>query len=131
MGERLRASLGFCHEHAWLGVDQRLGDALGYTIIYHDIVNTLLNQLSNDDKPAQTSRGWASLLRQIPEQVRGMIEKMLYAFTPRKRCPVCEYRDEATRTALTVLAEELKTPEMTEALQTSEGLCLPHLRLVL
>jgi len=129
--ERLRASLGFCHEHAWLGVNQRLGDALGYAIIYHDMVNTVLNKLNDDDRPVQASRAWSSLLGQIPEQVRMMVEKMLYAFTPRKRCPVCEHRDEMTRAVLSVLAEELKTPEMTEALQASEGLCLPHLRLAL
>src|SRR5687767_11547818 len=34
--DRLRASLGFCQEHAWLAVDQRLGDALGFAIIYRD-----------------------------------------------------------------------------------------------
>ncbi|HET9910847.1 MAG TPA: DUF6062 family protein [Anaerolineales bacterium] len=129
--ERLRASLGFCHEHAWLGVNQRLGDALGYTIIYQDIVNTILNQLNDNNRPVRSSRGWASLLGQIPEQVRGMIERMLYAFTARKRCPVCERRDETIRSILSVLAEELKTSEMAEALQASEGLCLPHLRLVL
>ena len=60
-----------------------------------------------------------------------MIEKMLPALTPRKRCPVCEHREETTRSTLTVLVEELETPEMTNALQASEGLCLPHLRLAL
>lgn len=129
--DRLRASLGFCHEHAWLGVNQRLGDALGYAIIYHDIVNTLLNQLDDDNHPTQISRNWASLLGQIPEKVRAMIEKMLSAFTARKRCPVCEHREEGTRAILSVLLDELKAPEMTDALKASEGLCLPHLRLTL
>ena len=129
--QRLRASLGFCHEHAWLGVNQRLGDALGYAIVYHDMVNTVLNQLNDDDRPAQTPRGWASLPGQVPERVRTMIEKMLYAFTPRKHCPVCEHRDEMTRASLSVLVKELKTPEMSEALQASEGLCLPHVRMAL
>jgi hypothetical protein len=128
--EQLRLSLGFCHEHAWLGVDKRLGDALGYTIIYHDLVNTILNQLKSD-RAAQPPRGWTLLLVQIPEQVRETIAKMLTAFTPRKRCPVCECREEATSAVLTVFVEELKTPELTKALQDSEGLCLPHLRQVL
>ena len=60
-----------------------------------------------------------------------MIAKMLPALTPRKRCPVCEHREETTHNTLTVLVEELETPEMTNALQASEGLCLPHLRLAL
>ena len=129
--EQLRLSLGFCHEHAWLGVNQHLGDALGFAIIYHDLVNTVLNQLSDDSGPVRTSRHWTSLLQQIPEQARAMTEKMLSALTPRGRCPVCEHRDEATRAILSTLVEELKTPELLEALQGSDGLCLPHLRLAL
>ncbi len=40
--DHLRLSLGFCREHAWLSVDKRLGDALGFSIIYQDILNGLL-----------------------------------------------------------------------------------------
>ena len=129
--DSLRASLGFCHEHAWLAVNQRLGDALGFSIIYSDLLNSVLTQLNDNSGPARTSRRGASLLRQIPEQARNMIEKMLYALTPRKRCPVCEHRDEMTRTILSVLVKELEKPEMTDALQASDGLCLPHLRLAM
>lgn len=128
--DRLRASLGFCREHAWLAVDRRLGDALGFTIIYRDVVNNVLNRLNNR-LPARTSRRWTSLLRRVPEEAQKLIEKMLYAFTPRKHCPVCEYRDELTHTILSVFVEELETPPMNDALQASDGLCLPHLRLAL
>jgi hypothetical protein len=126
--DRLRASLGFCREHAWLGVDQRLGDALGYSIIYRDILNSILNQLEDGNSPAAPLRQKRSWLRQVPEAAQTMIEKALNAFTPRKHCPVCEHGEETTRTTLTVLVAELKTPEMTDALRASEGLCLPHLR---
>ncbi len=129
--DRLRSSLGFCREHSWLTVNQRLGDALGFSIIYHDVINSILNQLNNSGSSAPTSRRRISLLRQIPEQARNMIEKMLSAITPRKRCPACDHRDETTRTTLSVLIEELETSEMMDALQASEGLCLPHLRLAL
>ena len=129
--DSLRASLGFCNEHASLAVHKRLGDALGFSIIYRDIVNSVVNQLNQHNRPTSTSRRRTSLLRQIPEQARNMIEKMLTALTPRKRCPVCEHRDETTRRILSVLVEELEKPEMTNALQASDGLCLPHLRLAL
>jgi hypothetical protein len=115
--DQLRASLGFCHEHAWLAVNKRLGDALGFSIIYRDIVNSVLTQLSEDDSMVQSSRK--------------LIEKILTALTPRKRCPVCGHRDETTRRVLSVLVEELEKPQMTEALETSDGLCLPHLRMTL
>jgi hypothetical protein len=127
--DRLRASHGFCHEHAWLGVNQRLGDALGYSIIYRDIVNSILTQLSDHNSPAPSAGRRTALLRQMPEAVQKLIERVLPALTPRKRCPVCEHRDETTRSTLAVLTEELETPEMVSALQVSEGLCLPHLRL--
>jgi hypothetical protein len=127
----LRASLGFCHEHAWLGVNQRLGDALGYSIIYHDIVNSVLNQWEERSDLARASRRRTSFLRQLPEPARNLIEKILTTITPRKRCPVCEQRDHTTRSLISVLVEELETSEMIHALQASEGLCLPHFRLAL
>jgi hypothetical protein len=129
--DQLRASLGFCHEHAWLAVNQRLGDALGFAIIYRDLVNSVINQLKDDSNPSRAPRRWMSLLQQVPEQARNMIEKMLSAITPRKGCPVCAYREETTRTLLSVMVEELERTQMTDALEDSDGLCLPHLRLAL
>jgi len=126
--DRLRDSLGFCREHAWLGVSKRLGDALGYSIIYHDILNSILRRWEDKQSPARPLRGGTSLRRQIPESVRNLIESVWTALTPGKVCPVCEYRDQTTRSLLSVLVDELKRPEMTNALQASDGLCLPHLR---
>ena len=124
----LRVSLGFCHEHAWLAVDQRLGDALGFAIVYRDVINAILGRLE-DGTPLRAARRWASVLQRIPEQARSVVEKALHALTPRKRCPVCQHRDEMTRTTISVLVEELEKAEMFAALQVSDGLCLPHLRM--
>ena len=129
--DHLRLSLGFCREHAVLAEDKRSGDALGFSIIYRDLINSVLNGWIEDRKPARAPRGWASVLGRVPEQVRARVEKVLFATTPRKHCPACEHRDETTRHTLQVLVEELKTAEMVGALQTSEGLCLPHFRLAL
>lgn len=127
----LRASLGFCHEHAWLGVNKRLGDALGYSIIYRDLANSVLKQLNDESSAHHSSRRRMSLLRALPESARDRVEKILYAITPRKRCPVCEKRDETTQMLIKTLIEEVKTPEMSAAIRASEGLCLPHLRIAL
>ena len=128
--DRLRASLGFCHEHAWLAVDKRLGDALGFAIIYRDVINGILTRLE-DGVPSRASRRSMALLRRIPEQVRTIVETMLYALTPQKHCPACQHRDEVTRINISELVKELETPEMAGALQASDGLCVPHLRLAL
>jgi hypothetical protein len=129
--DQLRASLGFCYEHAWLGVDQRLGDALGYSIIYRDLINSVLRHWKKDSGSTPTPARRPSLRRQLPESARNLIEKVREALIPRKRCPVCEQRDHTARTYISVLLEQLGTPEMISALQASEGLCLPHLHLVL
>ena len=125
--ERLRTSLGFCHEHAWLAVDRRLGDALGFSILYRDLVNTVLKKLDEGGTPPRPGRHWTSLLRQVPEGMRTLMESMLTAMTPAKRCPACEHRDELRHSTLTVLAKALGSEEMAFALQSSAGLCLPHL----
>jgi len=126
--DRLRASLGFCREHAWLGVNRRLGDALGYSIIYHDILNSILRHWQDEKSPPTRSRSRTSFQRKLPETTRNLIERVRTALTPHKACPVCEHRDQTTHTLLSVLVEQLNTPEMAIALQGSEGLCLPHLR---
>lgn len=126
----LRASLGFCHEHAWLAVDQRLGDALGFAIIYRDVINGILTRMQ-DGVPYRPSRRSMALLRQIPEQVRNVVERMLYALTPQKHCPACQYRDEMTQITISMLVKDLEKREMADALQASDGLCVPHLRLAL
>jgi hypothetical protein len=126
--DRLRASLGFCHEHAWLAVDRRLGDALGFSIIYRDILNSVLTRLEEDGSAAHSSRHWTSLLRQVPEQARTLMQRLLNAITPAKRCPVCEHRDEMTRMILSVMVDGLNEQELIDALEASDGLCLPHLQ---
>lgn len=128
--DQLRASLGFCHEHAWLAVDQHLGDALGFAIIYRDVINAIVGKLE-DGVPDPASRRWTAVLKRVPEQVRNTVERMLYALTPQKRCPACQHRDEMTRITISTLVKELENPEMAGALQASDGLCLPHLRLAL
>jgi hypothetical protein len=129
--EGLRQSLGFCHEHAWLAVNRRLGDALGFSIIYRDLINSIRRQLNERDSSPSASMRWMSTLKQIPEQVRNKIEHILSVLTPHKRCPVCEHRDETTQRVVSVLVEELNKPNMADALESSDGLCFPHLSLTL
>jgi hypothetical protein len=117
--DRLRTSHGFCREHAWLGVDQRLGDALGYSIIYHDIVNSVLKQLDAKQR---------SIVPRRRASPRNWLAQVRTALTPRRRCPACEYREEMTRQILSAFVEDLPSPELMDALQASEGLCLPHLQ---
>ena len=127
--ENLRLSMGFCREHAWLAADERLGDALGFAIIYHDAIGAALERLDKGVPPP--TRRWAGLLKRVPEQVSALVYKTVYALTPQKRCPACQKRDEMLSIIVSSLVENLEEQEMVDALQASEGLCLPHLRLAL
>jgi len=127
--ERLRASLGFCHEHAWLAVDKKLGNALGFAIIYHDVINNVLRQLESESPPPVTQR-WANMLKQVPEQVSALVKKALYAFTPQKHCIACQQKDKTLHLIISAFVEDLNQLETMEALRSSDGLCLPHLKKV-
>ena len=125
--ERLRSSLGFCREHARLAANNNVGNALGFAIIYQDVINNILKQLKSDAEPPQTRR-WSTLLHRIPEQIGEVVQRVLYALTPQKHCVVCQQRDRTLHLIISSLMEGLQEPEMREALRTSDGLCIPHLK---
>jgi hypothetical protein len=127
--ERLRASLGFCREHARLAVGKNLGNALGFAIIYQDVINHTLKQLESDSQLPR-SRHWSTLLKQIPEQVSERVQRVLYALTPKKPCMVCQQRDKTLHLILSSVMENLHKPDMREVLQSSDGLCILHLKKV-
>jgi len=128
--DHLRGSLGFCREHAWLTINRHLGDALGFALIYNDVVGDLLERLEKNVPPPAT-RQWNALLRRVPEQVGELVQKAVYAFTPKKRCPACQQQEEAAHNLVATLVEGLERPEMVAAIKESDGLCLPHLRMAL
>lgn len=105
MRERLRKSLGLCHEHAWLAADGMTGNALGLAILYDDMLRVRLEQLNE--------------------------KKGKLRHTPAGKCPACEQRDSVGHRALTVLARHFAEEEMHEAITRSDGLCFHHLPLAL
>jgi hypothetical protein len=98
--QQLRASLGFCREHAHMALSEVQGQALGLAIIYDDLLRLVLEQI--DKQPA--------------------------VLAAHKKCPACENRDEITARALTELSGHILALEMQTALKASQGLCFAHLR---
>jgi hypothetical protein len=128
--DKLRQSHGFCHEHAWFAIEARLGDALGFAIIYQDVINSVLRRLEAGVEERPAGR-WAALLERLPLGVRGTVQNALYALTTWKRCPACQQRDEYLAVIFTELFKTLSTNEGAQALRSSAGLCFPHLRIAL
>jgi hypothetical protein len=127
--EHLRRSLGFCKEHAWLAANERLGDALGFALIYRDVIGATLERL--DKGVFFSPRKRAGWLKQIPEQVSDLVFRTVSSMTPQKRCPVCQKRDEMVALTVSTLVKELANPEVEKALWASDGICLQHLRMCL
>jgi len=125
--ERLRTSLGFCREHARLTVDKKLGNALGFAIIYNDVITNILRGMENNDAP-QNARPLSGLLKQMPQQVSAMAQRVLYALTPHKHCIVCQQQDKTLHNIISFLIEGLNDSEIRKSLQNSDGLCVPHLK---
>jgi hypothetical protein len=129
----LRSSFGFCKEHAWQVLEGGLGDALGISIIYQDVLTNILRRLPATPEPG-AAPGWRERLRQLTsrdhllEQVRAALQ----ALKPVKPCPACEQRLNTTRLVLAVMIDSLeKREDVAAALAASDGLCLPHLAAVL
>jgi hypothetical protein len=125
----LRQSMGFCREHTWQIVDERLGDVLGIAILHHDLIGTTLEKLGKTD-PSVTDEG-DGRKKQLPGQVSAIAQRALSAITPHKRCPACHQRDEEETSLVSSLMENIGNSEIQAALHMSEGLCLPHMRLCL
>ncbi|MBN2387765.1 MAG: hypothetical protein JXB85_12170 [Anaerolineales bacterium] len=112
--ERIRASLGLCYEHAWLTIESKLSDALGLAIVYHDLAATLLARLP--EKPDSGGRERKALVEALSET---------------RLCPACETRRTVEERSIKVLGEALQKDDYLDDYRKSDGLCLPHLRLMI
>jgi hypothetical protein len=100
--EKLRASRGFCREHAWQV--QRRGSPLSISILWQDL-------LSLEPQPGDSRRGASN--------------------HGRRACPACVVATEAEERYLGTLLEHLEADGLHDSYAASDGLCLPHLHTAL
>lgn len=124
----LRASLGFCREHTQWVLDSGMGVALGMSIIYQDVLKTVLKRFSVEKTPLNKIPAISWWMQRMPAKLTTVLEKIQEAAKPRETCPACLQRERAAQMALSTLANEISEVELQEAFRQSDGLCLPHLR---
>jgi len=124
----IRASLGYCPEHTWALLDASLGNALGVSIIYHDILTNILRGLPSE-QPSPPSTGLDALFNRLGRR----LQDFRAALQPSEKavCPACSVREESLNLILPAFARGLKTEALSAAYTASPGLCLPHLRRLL
>ncbi len=98
--EQLRASLGFCSEHARMALDEVQGKALGLAIIYDDLLRVALEQ----------------------------IDKQHMLMPAQKKCPACQNQDEITAWVLSEISKHILSVKLQSVFAASQGLCFAHLR---
>lgn len=137
--ENILAARGFCSFHAYQLV--KIGDALGLGIIYNDLVLYTIQQLGTLTSSLNESRFHGSLFRRKKERDKDRLTRLPFTLrrdqsfshryqelNPRAPCPACEKEREAVRRYCEELMAWISSAEMEEAYQSSEGLCLGHLR---
>ncbi len=126
--DQIRETLGFCNPHAH-HLLAMTGSALGTGIIFRDVVNTILKQLEG----ARYTLPRGVPLHRLPEALdpqrpAAASEAAVRSLSPRAPCPVCVQQEKMEVLAISALLAGLDDEELRTALQSSAGLCLPHLR---
>ena len=98
--QKLRDALGFCNRHAWFFVEN-VREVFGAGIIYRDLLHAV-------QRRAATGRA--------------------DPFQPGGPCIACLAENDALADTIDTLTESLDAPDLRQALQASDGLCVPHLR---
>ena len=121
----VREANGFCNTHAWQLPDQR--DALGLAITYADIIKNLGRQLRTND--SATRRRLPRWLFRLLRDWRGRLGRGR-VFESAQPCPVCmeQYRAELRYAA--TFADYAADEMLVERYRQCQGLCVPHLQLV-
>lgn len=122
----LRHTRGFCYDHAWLLLDGEVGDALGMAIIYHDVLNFTIKEMSQADQDFRARKNWRARLKGVLS-AWGAHGILATALRPHRPCPVCAERDTTTHLTVEVFTSALTDETFCQAFRTSAGLCLPHL----
>ncbi len=115
--KEIRKSIGFCNTHAWQL--QRLGDGLGSSIIYEDLINIALSRL---EKVTLRRKNAEDFLKEFLKE-----HKRYYYQKPNKVCPLCKTKREVEERYILTFIEGLQEEEFYSSFKDSFGLCLSHL----
>jgi len=129
--QHLRENLGFCHEHAWMILDSEIGETMAFYLLNHNLLLTALLTLQSLEKSHHKTRKLYTILRRWIHKPAKPFETAVRLLEPLNRCPICEQRDKLTLSIFTTFENSPQDATLTNALASSDGLCLPHLRITL
>mgnify|MGYP003617669110 CR=1 FL=1 len=128
--DELNAARGLCGRHAPLLV--RTGGALGSATMMQGVLKVLLRQLDAAEVEGVAPSRLRGLMRVVdPGGTHPAVERLAGSLAPQAPCPACAI--EATFAAhytATLLAQIMPDNPIAATYRDSDGLCLPHFRMV-
>lgn len=129
--DRLRASLGYCYEHAWQLTQAGTSTPLGVAFIYRDLLNTVTKELEKG-MHKRPSRLTFSKVAEVVDRHKPSVftRDGVRRLKPQQSCPACDHRDQMISLYAIALMDALGEDDapMGKAVTHSAGLCVPHLR---
>src|SRR4030067_1582803 len=84
VSQGLRESLGLCREYSWQVLDSKFGDALTFSLIYHEILQSAIHDPQSVGKPPQSPRRIHSMLERFNHKPTGKFKTAVLPLTPQK-----------------------------------------------
>ena len=128
---RISRSWGFCPKHGWQlqHLEEDIWhDGLGNAIIYQDLTRQVISWLDSYSSVQEQTQS-----ERLPKKIAGRVRKFLgkSAGGGDGVCPACAMGAQSERTYLEWMVRWLPQPEFRELYESSDGLCLDHLRYAL
>ena len=125
--QQLCDSWGYCHKHAWGLSKVERGNVLTISIMYQDI-------LEREAQKALVRLGGKKAGKTSGGLLQGLFKGKKQETSPQQhpfqtQCPACELSGEIEVNALSILLKALaeKDTQIQDGLNSSDGMCFPHL----
>jgi hypothetical protein len=122
------AGRGMCYEHGQMMRYNRIGNVIGIARLYRDTLDELLRIL--DETPVSAA-DQPRLQRLLGAPPRADSSPLADALEPAADCAACERMIEFEKSYLDTFSKYLTDERFAAAYRESQGVCLPHFRLML
>ncbi|MGQ9909092.1 MAG: DUF6062 family protein [Candidatus Flexifilum sp.] len=123
-----RASLGLCAEHGWqmIQLSAERGGALNIAKLYERPLEDVLTLVK---RSASATGAQAKLMQRL--FLSAPHAALIDTLEPTRPCVACKLLDASEAGLIAALSDHVDDPRLHSAYADSEGLCLPHFRMLL
>ncbi len=116
--QAIRAGRGLCNPHTWQLLNTRKGNVISISILYRAV----LDEAEEIERKHASKLGFSRLFNR---------QSLADDLEPVEMCMACDKQNESEAMYIHMVAEHFHEVHVQELYRNSEGLCLPHIRLLL